>query len=157
LAIEFRYEAWLSENQRRETLDFLKNNELTYVCVDEPQGSRASVPPIAETTTDISIVRFHGRNQNNWNKKGISVVERFKYLYNDDELIEWLPKLATLASNAKQLHILFNNCYADYGIRNAYDINRLIRSQPSLFPEYSYVAQQKNPQLTLRPRLLDNI
>jgi len=157
LAIEFRNEAWLNENKRRETLDFLEKNELSYVCVDEPQGSRASVPPIAEATTNISIVRFHGRNQNNWNKKGISVVERFRYLYNDDDLLEWLPKLAKLSSKVKQLHILFNNCYADYGIKNAYDIDRLIKSQSSLFPDYLHVAQQKVTQPTLEPRLLDNI
>lgn len=137
LAVEFRNGAWLSESRRQETLDFLRENDLVYVSVDEPQGFRSSVPPVAEATSDIAVVRFHGRNNDNWERKGITVAERFKYLYKDEELGEWLPKLAELASKAKQLHILFNNCYADYGVRNARDIDRLIRSQPSLFPDYA--------------------
>lgn len=136
LAIEFRNGAWLSESKRQETLDFLRHNDFTYVCVDEPQGFRSSVPPVVEATSVIGVVRFHGRNKDNWEKKGISVVDRFKYLYSDKELGEWLPKLAELASKVTQLHILFNNCYGDYGVRNARDIDRLIRSQPSLFPDY---------------------
>jgi len=136
LAIEFRNSIWLSERNRRETLNFLRHNDLIYVCVDEPQGFNSSVPPVVEVTSDISVVRFHGRNENNWNRKGITVAERFKYLYSDEELLEWLPRLARVASEVKQLHILFNNCYADYGIKNARDMDRLIRSQPSLFPDY---------------------
>jgi uncharacterized protein YecE (DUF72 family) len=136
LAIEFRNGTWLSENRRQRTLDLLKEHDFTYVCVDEPQGFRSSVPPIAEATSDIGAVRFHGRNKNNWEKKGITVAERFKYLYSSDELDEWLPKLAELASKVKQLHVLFNNCYADYGVRNARDIDRLIRTRTSLFPDY---------------------
>jgi len=136
LAIEFRNGAWLSESRRRETFDFLRQNDFIYVCVDEPQGFRSSAPPVVEATSDVGVVRFHGRNKDNWEKKGISVVERFKYLYSDEELGEWLPKLAELASKVTQLHVLFNNCYGDYGVRNARDIDRLIRSQPSLFPDY---------------------
>lgn len=143
LAIEFRNSAWLSESRRRETLDFLKQNNLIYVCVDEPQGFRSSVPPIVGATSDIGIVRFHGKNRDNWNKKGISVAERFKYLYSEDELSEWLPRLAKLASGVKQLHILFNNCYGDYGIRNARDMARLLRSQLSLFPDYIKIPIKK--------------
>lgn len=136
LAIEFRNAAWLSENRARETVDFLKANDFSYVCVDEPQGLKSSTPPVVEATSDIGVMRFHGRNKDNWEKKGISAVERFKYLYGDEELGEWLPRLAELASEVRQLHVLFNNCYGDYGIRNARDIDRLMRSQPSLFPDY---------------------
>lgn len=136
LAIEFRNETWLGEARRQETLDFLKGNDLIYVCVDEPQGFESSVPPIVEATSDISVVRFHGRNIDNWEKKGISVAERFNYLYRDEELAEWLPGLAELAAKVKQLNVLFNNCYADYGVRNAQGISKMMRSQPSLFPDY---------------------
>lgn len=136
LAIEFRNGAWLDESRRQDTLDFLRENNLIYVCVDEPQGFKSSVPPVVEATSDIGVVRFHGRNRDNWQKKGISAVERFKYIYDDEELGEWLPKLAELASKVRQLHVLFNNCYGDYGIRNARDIGRLMKSQPHLFPDY---------------------
>jgi uncharacterized protein YecE (DUF72 family) len=136
LAVEFRNGIWLNERNRQATFEFLKRNDLIYVCVDEPQGFSSSAPPILEVTSNISVIRFHGRNNENWNRKGITVAERFKYLYNDGELMEWLPKLSRITTEVNQLHILFNNCYADFGVRNAQDMDRLIRSQPRLFPDY---------------------
>ena len=143
LAIEFRNGAWFSEGREQETLDFLRDNDFTYVCVDEPQGFTSSVPPVVEATSNVGVVRFHGRNKDNWVKKGISVAERFKYLYSDEELGKWLPGLAGLASRVKQLHVLFNNCYGDYGVRNARDIGRMMGSQPALFPDYLRVSKAK--------------
>lgn len=134
IAVEFRNGAWLSEERRDGTLSQLTDNNLIYVSVDEPQGFRSSVPPLAEATSDVAVVRFHGRNRENWERKGITVAERFKYLYSRDELDEWLPRLKFLASRTRELHVLFNNCYGDYGVRNARDITDLIRSQPLLFP-----------------------
>ena len=37
------------ERLRQRTLEFLRARDLTYVSVDEPQGTPASVPPIAAT------------------------------------------------------------------------------------------------------------
>jgi uncharacterized protein YecE (DUF72 family) len=120
----------------------LRDNNLVYVSVDEPQGFKSSVPPLAEATSDIAVVRFHGRNKENWEKKGITVAERFKYLYTRDELAEWLPRVSDLASQTKQLHLLFNNCYGDYGVRNARDIGDLMRSQPLLFPDLAELKEE---------------
>ncbi|MBM3148538.1 MAG: DUF72 domain-containing protein, partial [Chloroflexi bacterium] len=136
VAIEFRNNSWLNEKNKQPTLEFLRRNDFIYVCVDEPQGFSSSVPSIDEATSNISVIRFHGRNRETWNKQGITVAERFKYLYSDDELKEWLTKLSRIAAGVKQLHVLFNNCYADFGIKNAQDMDRLIRAQPRLFPDY---------------------
>ena len=143
LAVEFRNVTWLSEGNREETFRFLRENGFSYVSVDEPQGFRSSVPPVAEATSDIAVVRFHGRNKGTWEKKGISVAERFNYLYREDELKEWLPKLSGLTGQVKELHVMFNNCYGDYGVRNARDMDVLVRSQPSLFPDYQKPRQKE--------------
>jgi len=119
LAVEFRHGSWVSEKNLDSTMDFLRTNKLSYVCVDEPQGFKSSVPPIAEATADLGFVRFHGRNTETWEKRGISVVERFNYLYGEDELREWVPKVKELASKTRQLHVLFNNCYEDKAVTNA--------------------------------------
>jgi len=92
---------------------------LPFVCVDEPQGFKSSVPPVIEATSDIAIIRFHGRNAAIWEKKGTTVQERFNYLYSDDELKEWVPKVRELAGKTRQLHILFNNNYEYQAVRNA--------------------------------------
>ena len=122
VAIEFRNASWLSEKNRERTLDFLRQNDLPFVCVDEPQGFRSSVPPVAEATSDIALVRFHGRNRETWEKKGIGPAERFNYLYSEEELREWVPRIRHLASATREVHVLFNNCYADKAVVNARQI-----------------------------------
>jgi uncharacterized protein YecE (DUF72 family) len=51
------------------------------------------------------MVRFHGRNAENWEKKEISVEERFKYLYSEDELRIWVPDIRRMAEHADNVHI----------------------------------------------------
>lgn len=126
IAIEFRHDSWLNEKNRDWTLGFLHDNNLPFVCVDEPQGFSSSVPPVIEATADLSLVRFHGRNREMWEKKGASVTERFNYLYSQEELKEWVPRIKELASKTRQLHILFNNCYQDKAVVNAKQIRLML-------------------------------
>ena len=128
LAVEFRNGRWLDDQHRDETLGFLERHQLSYVCVDEPQGFKSSVPPVAAATTRIAEVRFHGRNAENWEKKGISAAERFRYDYPNNELKEWVPRVKELAEQADRVHLLMNNCYADYGIRSARALADLLSS-----------------------------
>ena len=55
----------------------------------------ATVPFIPNATTDIAYFRFHGRNKENWLKKGIETSLRYAYLYSDDELKEFIPSIRT--------------------------------------------------------------
>jgi uncharacterized protein YecE (DUF72 family) len=126
LAVEFRHNSWVNEKNRQRTMDFLRQNDLPFVCVDEPQGFQSSVPPIVEATSDIGLIRFHGRNREMWEKKGISVAERFNYLYSENELREWVPRIKELAAKTRQLHVLFNNCYADKAVVNARQIGFML-------------------------------
>ena len=63
VAIEIRHGSWVNEKNKERTLAFLQDNKLPFVCVDEPQGFKSSVPAMTEVTSDISLVRFHGRNR----------------------------------------------------------------------------------------------
>ena len=129
LAVEFRNRSWLDGKNAPETLSLLADQGLTYVCVDEPQGFRSSVPPVtAVTDPDLAMVRFHGRNAATWEARDVGVTERFKYLYSQDELSEWVPRVQQLAEQAEETHVLFNNCYSDYGVRNAADLAALLGS-----------------------------
>ncbi len=127
LAVEFRQPSWMSDGNRDSTLAFLREHEIAYTSVDEPQGTPASVPPVAAATTDLAVVRFHGRRRETWDKRNVGVEERFKYLYSDDELKEWVPKIQDLASETREVHALMNNCYADYGVRNAQQLGLLLQ------------------------------
>ena len=128
LAVEFRNATWMSERNRAETLAFLEENGLTYVSVDEPQGFPSSMPPVAAVTSgELAIVRFHGRNAENWKKPGLTAAERFDYHYTKPELAEWLPRIRKLEEEADEVHLLMNNCYGDKAVSNAAELGELLR------------------------------
>src|SRR5205085_393151 len=51
---------------------------------------------------------------------------RFRYLYSDDELAEWEPKVRALAGEAQEVHAVMNNNYSDYSVRNARRLAELL-------------------------------
>ena len=121
IGVELRQKRWFKDEEAtRKTLDFFRSEGIPLVCVDMPQGFDSSIPPLAEATSDrYALVRFHGRREETWEKKGIPVVERFKYDYADQELEEWVPEVKKVSEQAQETHALFNNCYRDMGVRNA--------------------------------------
>jgi uncharacterized protein YecE (DUF72 family) len=125
VCIEFRNHTWMTEDNQKETLEFLAANRLPYVCADMPQGHRDSIPPVLAATADLAVVRMHG-DSDKWDSKDIH--ERFGYRYTEAELAEWAPKVATLAGEAEQTHVLFNNCYRDYAQVNARQLAALLPS-----------------------------
>jgi len=126
IAIEFRQASWMKEERRQRVLKFLKDRDFTYVVVDEPQGFPSSVPPVVAVTAPLGMIRFHGHNRENWEKKGISTAEKFRYLYKTEELQTWVPRLRTMARESGEVHAVMNNCYSDYAVRNAADLAELI-------------------------------
>ena len=129
-AVEFRSETWFNQKNRERTLLFLSDNAIPFVMVDGPQGLRSSVPPlVAVTSPELAIVRFHGRRAETWEATGIPVVERFRYLYSADELAEWLPRIREAAQEAHEMHVLMNNCYANYGSTNARELASMIEAE----------------------------
>ena len=129
-AVEFRSETWFNQKNRERTLLFLSDNAIPFVMVDGPQGLRSSVPPlVAVTSPELAIVRFHGRRAETWEATGIPVVERFRYLYSADELAEWLPRIREAAQEAHEMHVVMNNCYANYGSKNARELASMIEAE----------------------------
>jgi uncharacterized protein YecE (DUF72 family) len=118
-AVEFRNPLWLDEDHVERTLAFLSERDLPYVCVDEPQGTRASVPPVVASTARISVVRFHGRNAEAWAKRKVGVAEKYDWLYSEDELRGWVPGIQRLAEQSQAVHVLMNNCREDKAVVNA--------------------------------------
>jgi uncharacterized protein YecE (DUF72 family) len=116
IAVELRHESWFAGDNESETLDFLREHNLPYVCVDMPQGHKSSIPPVVAATSDLAVVRFHGHSDK-WTSKDIH--EKFGYLYGEEELAQWAPKVRDLADQTDQTHVLMNNCYSDYAQRNA--------------------------------------
>lgn len=126
-AVEFRQAGWLAPAEAERTLAWLRARGLVYVCVDEPQGTAASVPPVAAATADaLAVVRFHGRKRDTWTRPGVPTTTRFRWDYARDELAEWVPRLRALAARSRTVLALMNNCYRDYAVRNAADLAALL-------------------------------
>jgi uncharacterized protein YecE (DUF72 family) len=127
MVVEFRSDTWMSDRNREESLAFLEERNLPYVCVDMPQGFRSSIPPIAAATAaDLAMVRFHGRNQKTWETKSETASVRFRYDYPKEELQEWVPKIRDLAKETRETHVLMNNCYRDFAVRNARELGDML-------------------------------
>jgi uncharacterized protein YecE (DUF72 family) len=124
VSVELRSPRWWTDEEQDRTLAVLRDANLTTVVVDAPPKS--GLPTVVAATAPLAVVRFHGRNDENWDKKGITAAERFRYLYDRGELEAWVPKVEQLAEQAEQVHVLMNNCYQDYGVRNAADLADLL-------------------------------
>ena len=126
LCVEFRNGRWMEGDECEATLEFLEKEGLSFVCVDEPAGFPSSVPPVVAATTDLALVRFHGRNAETWERRTTTAAERFRYRYREDELSEWVPKVHELAASADEVHLLMNNCYRDDAVVNAAELAELL-------------------------------
>jgi uncharacterized protein YecE (DUF72 family) len=126
VAVEFRHELWFSGSGRDRTLAFLRKHGIAHVVVDEPQGFKSSIPAVWEVTSpDIAVVRFHGRNRDTWEKRGLKTAyERFDYWYSKEELRALAGPLTTISGKTAAVHAIFNTNRADQGQVNA----RLLKS-----------------------------
>ena len=125
LAVEFRNWRWITSPEKERALGFLKEHHMSYVIIDAPwiKGWKA---PLA-VTAPMVYLRFHGRNRKNWFKKGVATVERYRYLYNEKELERWAEKVTKVHGKADETFVLFNNCYENYGVKNAKALKRLLQ------------------------------
>jgi uncharacterized protein YecE (DUF72 family) len=117
---------WLAEERDRErTLATLEDQGLVFVCVDAPQAS--GLPRLfAVTNPELFLVRFHGRSDSTWTDTSRSAAERFRYLYSEPELEQLARPIAEFAGEARETHMLMNNCYRDYAVQNAAQLRDLI-------------------------------
>ena len=128
LAAEFRNRGWITSPEHERSLAFLKDHHISSVVVDAP-WIKGWEGPVA-ITAPIAYFRFHGRNRENWFKKGVATVERYRYEYSEEELRPWAGKVTQASHETEQTFVLFNNCYQNYGIKNAKNLQKLLK-QPS--------------------------
>jgi uncharacterized protein YecE (DUF72 family) len=142
LAIELRNRNWVEEERLEETLAWFSENGAAYVGVDAPPGDNFQIMPPTDAVTrdDLAYLRIHGRNTDGY-LSGRSVAERFGWRYTDDELEEIGDRARTLAEQAGQVHVMFNNNRDDDAPTAAQRFQALLGQDPGPPPE--------DPQLTL--------
>jgi len=112
LIVEFRHNSWIIEP----VFDFLRRLDISYCAVDEPK-LKGLVPPVAVATNKLGYVRFHGRNEKSWWDGDSS--SRYDYLYTQQELFDWLPKIETVEETTDKTFVFFNNCHNGQAAINA--------------------------------------
>ena len=130
VSVELRSPRWFAETRDRErTIGLMRDNGLALVCVDAPTVSQ--LPRIEEVTDpDLFVMRFHGRSDDTWKSGAGSAAERFRYLYSEREIAELAAPLADTVEQARESHLLMNNCYRDYGVRNAAELRDALERTP---------------------------
>jgi uncharacterized protein YecE (DUF72 family) len=132
-AVEFRHRDWYAPRLRARTLALLERLELAHVVVDAPPGHASSVPMVAEATHPrLAVVRLHGRRAETWERPVAVVSERYRYRYSLEELGGLVPPIVDVARQVQGVHVVFNNCHADYGTGNADEIAAIIRRRDAL-------------------------
>ena len=110
------------------------------MCVDMPQGFDSSVPPVtAATADDLAMVRFHGRDtegvegevRNRQPSASATTTPRRSWGVGTQD--------RSLAAQARETHVLMNNCYRDFAVRNARELGDLLGVQVGLEPQESLV------------------
>lgn len=127
IAVEFRHGSWLTEDKRQSVIHQLIKHQITYITADEPQyGNKSTIPYHPAVTTDIAYFRLHGRNKENWLKKGIDTTLRYAYLYSQEELKGFIPSIEQSDTLAKVVFVMLNNCHRGFAVRNAMQLKELI-------------------------------
>ncbi len=127
-SVEFRHPSWFVDGRAERVLDLLRRNQLVHVVVDEPRGRVGGVPVVPEVThPGLSLVRMHGRNVTGW-RPGAAVAERFLWVYSQDELKEWVPRVLRLAEQAERVDVVFNNCVRNFAVLGAKGMARLVEA-----------------------------
>jgi uncharacterized protein YecE (DUF72 family) len=127
IAVEFRHPSWLDPKLRERLWALLRELDMTYVIADTPPDTKTSLPRVpAITTRKLGLVRLHGHRSELWGARDALVAEKYRYLYDRGELEEWLDVILDLCEQTEQLHVVFNNCYANYGTTNALEMIDLL-------------------------------
>jgi uncharacterized protein YecE (DUF72 family) len=128
LAVELRNRNWVSGEQLRSTIDFLRDHRAAFVNVDAPEAEHFSIipPHLNEVTNpNFSYLRLHGRNAKAY-LTGKTVAARFDYDYSDEEIADIAARSKKLAREPKAVHVVFNNNNLDYAPRAAIRLRKAL-------------------------------
>jgi len=136
LALELRNRHWVEGEQLSETLAWCSEHDVAFVCVDAPPGDHFSIMPAVDAVTrdDLAYVRLHGRDTHGY-LTGKSVAERFGWVYGDEELEEVASRVRSLADQAAEVHVLFNNNRDDDAPSAARRFRALLGQDPGPPPD----------------------
>jgi uncharacterized protein YecE (DUF72 family) len=133
VAVELRHRGWVREKRVERTLRWFSERGVAFVCVDAPPGDEIPIMPSdldAVTRDDLAYLRLHGRNAKGY-LHGKSVAERFAWRYDDEELEEIAGRVHSMAEQAAEVHVAFNNNRGDDAPTAAQRFRALLGQAPA--------------------------
>ncbi|MFX1475468.1 MAG: DUF72 domain-containing protein, partial [Promethearchaeota archaeon] len=129
MAVEFRHRSWL----QADTFNILRRHQAAYCIVDAPV-----MPPRVEVTAPFSYIRWHGHGEH----------LMYYYLYDEEELDEWVPKVLELEEKSPDgVYGYFNNHWFGFAARNCVELQDLLglesRMQPHIRQRLKRVTDQR--------------
>lgn len=118
--IEFRNALWARDDVYRA----LRDSGTGFCSVDEPDLN-GLFPKVSLVTSGIGYLRFHGRNAAKWWSHK-EAWERYDYLYTDDEMKPWIPRIRAMEEEADDVYVLYNNCHRGHAAVNAMRMKELL-------------------------------
>ncbi|PWU08054.1 MAG: hypothetical protein C5B50_30270 [Verrucomicrobia bacterium] len=127
LAVELRNRNWITGGVLAGTQKFFERHKLAFVMVDGPQDPHFMVFPSINLVTNpkLAYLRAHGRNAEAYVRER-TVAGRFDYDYPRAELEEIAQRAEDAASEAKEVHVIFNTNKADYAPRAAAALQEIL-------------------------------
>ncbi len=120
IVVEFRNNLWA----KTQVYDSLRQKGIGFCCVDEP-ALKGLFPRVPLATSKLGYLRFHGRNAAKWFNHE-EAWERYDYLYNQEELKGWIPKVQQMAQHTQDTYVFFNNCHQSQAAINARQMQLLL-------------------------------
>ncbi len=150
LAVEVRHSSWLC----REYFDFLTQHDISFVSIDQPIFGQSIKPSDFYAFNRKAYFRLHGRNRTMWFKEEAGRDERYNYLYSEDELAEWVPRVRNAEKTCDEVYIVFNNHFAGKAVANALQVKAALTGEtfdlPSTlvgtYPALSSLAKPAPPE-----------
>jgi uncharacterized protein YecE (DUF72 family) len=125
LAVEIRNNSWLAPGNAEKFVTALKNENIAYVAVDEPDTGWTPGRAWPLSAEWGAVLRFHGRNLAGWRNSRATVHERFDYEYKRAELSEWLGSIRR-AAGLPRVYLMYNNCVGDKAVSAASMMKELL-------------------------------
>lgn len=128
--VEMRHDSWINEN----FFEGLKERQIAFCNIDQPVLEHC-IPPTEQVTAPFAYVRLHGRNVSQWFNPETDRDERYNYLYNKEEVKEWMDRIFSMQEEVQEIYVVTNNHYQGKSVVNALDIQEALGMPPRAVPE----------------------
>ncbi len=136
VAVELRNRNWVEGDRAERTFAELSELGAAFVAVDAPRDEHFSILPAVDAVTrdDLAYMRAHGRNAEGYTT-GKTVAERFGWEYSDEELEDIGSRAHSMAEQAAEVHVQFNNNRGADAPTSARRMRQLLGQDPGPAPD----------------------